>query len=645
MCGITGFVSFAPRHDVYLKKTVLAMNDTLHHRGPDSDGHWLDPPNGLALGHRRLSIQDLSSAGRQPMVSDSGRYQMVFNGEIYNHLTLRKELAKGNWRGHSDTETILACIEQWGLQPALARFTGMFALALWDSQLQRLFLARDRLGEKPIYYGLHNGSFMFASELKALKPHPDFSAQIDRDSLGLYMRHCNVPAPYCIYQNTWKLMPGMLLSVDSSLNIEKVSYWSATDVIIQSRSDLFRGTAQQAVDELDQLLTQSVNRQIISDVPLGAFLSGGVDSTTIVALMQAHSSNPVKTFTIGFEDKAFNEAEHAKLVAKHLGTEHTELYVSSQDALNVIPSLHQIYDEPFADSSQIPTFLVSQMARQYVTVALSGDGGDELFSGYDRHSFSEQQWPTIRKLPLLARTPIAKGIKLLSPAQLDRLTSILPRSVGAKLSGDKLHKVANVISAHDDKALYNNILSQWHDPTSLVLESSERSTVWTENQLSDELSAPELMMALDMLSYLPDDILTKVDRAAMSVSLETRVPMLDHQLVEFAWRLPISIKLKDGVTKWPLRELLYRYVPKELIDRPKMGFSLPLDDWLRGPLKEWADSLLHPARLKDEGYLNEKLVSDIWLQHLSGKQNHTKKLWCVLMFQQWLENEQFDGRH
>ncbi|MFA0378574.1 asparagine synthase (glutamine-hydrolyzing) [Vibrio sp. 10N.222.54.A3] len=636
MCGFTGFISFSQHLCAELETTINNMNNSLYHRGPDSDGVWVDANVGLALGHRRLAIQDLSPSGHQPMDARSGRYVMVFNGEVYNHLELRKELGSIEWHGHSDTETILACIDRWGFVDTLKKLTGMFAIVLWDKKEQKIHLARDRMGEKPLYYAIHNNVLIFGSELKALKQHPSFNADIDRDSLCLYMRHNCIPAPYSIYKNTFKLMPASYLTIYCNWQMKTDTYWSATDVVNKNSEQAFTGSPEEAVKTLTDKLSKAVKQQAISDVPLGAFLSGGIDSTSIVALMQNQTQGQVKTFTMGFDSKAYNEAEHAKVVAKHLGTDHTEMYVTPKDAMDVIPSLHEIYDEPFADSSQIPTFLVSKLTKSKVTVALSGDGGDELFAGYNRHKLAHTMWPKVTKLPGFARNIAAKGIKAFSPSQLDMLNHALPPSYKMRLLGDKFHKAANVIGAHDEAGLYLNLVSQWKKPENVVLGSKEPSTIITSNQLSDSLNTSHRMMALDMMTYMPDDILTKVDRASMAVSLETRVPMLDHNVVEFAWSLPLAIKLKDGVGKWPLRQMLYQYVPKKLIERPKMGFGIPLDEWLRGPLREWAEELLHPERLNKEGYFNQKLVTEAWCSHLSGKATYTQELWCVLMFQQWL---------
>ena len=640
MCGFTGFISYSPKNEGELKVLISKMNDSLRHRGPDSKGVWVDPIEGLALGHRRLAIQDLTPAGHQPMVSNSNRYMMVFNGEIYNHLELRNALIDTHWRGHSDTETLLACIDSFGITETLKKLTGMFAIAIWDRKLNNLVIARDRLGEKPIYYAKHNSTFMFASELKALKQHPEFVSEINRDSLCLYMRHNCIPAPYSIYKDTYKLKPGTFITIDRNFIIVESKYWDAEQVINKGSQSSFKGTPSEAVTELDKILSKAVKRQVISDVPLGAFLSGGIDSTSIVALMQAHTSSAVKTFTMGFDNEAYNEAKHARVVAQHLGTDHTEVYVTPNDAMEVIPDLQSIYDEPFADSSQIPTYLVSKLAKQHVTVALSGDGGDELFAGYNRHQLAKSMWPKVRKLPRAVRKICASTIMQFSPKQLDRLNYLLPPKSKMRLLGDKLHKAAYVLSAKDNRELYLGLVSQWKQPESIVIGGSEPKTLISNNNLLDgELTDTEIMMALDMLTYMPDDILTKVDRASMAVSLETRVPMLDHSVVEFAWQLPIEIKLNNGIPKWPLREMLYKYVPKEIIERPKMGFGIPLDEWLRGPLKIWASEMLSPLRIQKEGYFNEGLVTQAWNEHLSGKYNHTQQLWCILMFISWLENE------
>lgn len=671
MCGLLGFFG-GIAGDVDSDEALLRrMADTLVHRGPDDGGCWCDSEQRIGLGHRRLAVVDLSPTGYQPMVSASGRYVIAFNGEIYNHLDLRGGLDKSarphlsptlshegrvdagdgrreiSWRGRSDTETLLAGIEAWGLEATLKKSIGMFAIALWDRQTRTLTLARDRMGEKPLYYGWQGSGnervFLFGSELKALKTHPAFCAEIDRNSLALLMRHSYIPAPYSIYRSIAKLRPGCLLTVSLNQREPRVMpYWSGKQVVEDGLAQPFAGSASDAVDALEKLLKNAIRQQMMADVPLGAFLSGGIDSSTVVALMQAQSSRPVKTFTIGFNEEGYNEAVHAKAVAQYLGTEHTELYVSPQQAMKVIPRLPSLYDEPFADSSQIPTFLVSQMARQHVTVSLSGDAGDELFGGYNRYVMASRLWARLEHLPVSVRRMLASAITAVSPKAWDALAKpllvMLPKGTGAVQVGDKLHKGAGVLASRTTAELYRGMVSHWSDPASLVLGAEEPATVLTDPTRQPLVNSEvERMMALDMLSYLPDDILTKVDRAAMGVSLETRVPFLDHRVVEFAWRLPLTYKLHEGVGKWALRQVLYKHVPKELIERPKMGFGVPIDAWLRGPLREWAESLLDESRLKQEGFFHAEPIRQKWREHLSGERNWQYHLWDVLMFQAWLE--------
>lgn len=652
MCGFAGYLgtaSFGPKgeHSALLER----MTSTLAHRGPDSAGYWCE--SGIALGHRRLSVIDLSPAGRQPMQSAAGRYVIVFNGEIYNHLLIRKELdavaMAPAWRGRSDTETLLAGFDAWGVEVTIKRTIGMFAFAVWDRQTQTLTLGRDRIGEKPLYYGWQRRGgqavFLFGSELKALRAHPSFEGDIDRGSLCLQLRHSYVPAPYSIYRGIAKLAPGCLLTVSARQPEPRSwAYWSGLQQAVAGAARPFRGSAVEAVDQLEVLLKDAVRSQMIADVPLGAFLSGGVDSSTIVALMQAQSSRPVKTFSIGFYELGFNEADYAKAVAGHLGTDHTELYVNAKQAQAVIPQLQAMYDEPFSDSSQIPTFLVSQLARQHVTVSLSGDAGDELFCGYSRYQFAAKLWNTINKSPLPLRQLAAKGLTSISIEKWNRmaarLAQFMPASMRFANTGDKLHKGAQVITSATLDDLYLGLVSHWDDPASLVLGGTEPSTLLTTHApMLSVLDGVERMMALDLVSYLPDDILTKVDRAAMSVSLETRIPFLDHRVVEFAWQLPLSLKLRNGTSKWALREVLYRYVPKSLIERPKMGFGVPVGSWLRGPLRDWAESLLDESRLKREGFFDAAQLRKKWLEHLSGQRNWQFHLWDVLMFQSWLEQQ------
>lgn len=649
MCGLTGFLQGNGSSAATAQVVARKMSDRIANRGPDDTGVWVDEAAGIALAHRRLSILDLSPAGHQPMLSAIGRYVIAFNGEIYNHLDIRKELESQeyapSWRGHSDTETLLAGIEAWGLETTLKKSIGMFAIALWDTQTRTLTLARDRIGEKPLYYGWQGEGdarvFLFGSELKALKAHPAFAAEIDRGALCLLMRHNYIPAPYSIYQGIAKLEPGCLLSVSLKQPEAKIwKYWDAAEVARAGVAKPFTGTAEQAVDALEVLAKDAVRQQMMADVPLGAFLSGGIDSSTVVALMQAQSSRPVKTFTIGFNEAGYNEAVHAKAVARHLGTEHAELYVTPEQAMEVIPRLPGLYCEPFADSSQIPTLLVSQLAKQHVTVSLSGDAGDELFCGYNRYQFTENLWRKLSLVPVSLRALAAKGIISVSPSAWDRVARFIPGAGCYAALGDKLHKGADVLSSVTADALYLGMVSHLHNPADWVINGQEPVTRLTEPhpELAG-LSVVERMMALDMISYLPDDILVKVDRAAMGVSLEGRMPFLDHRLVEFAWSLPLNYKLRDGQTKWPLRQVLYRHVPRELIDRPKMGFGIPLHDWLRGPLRDWAENLLDEARLVREGYFHSAPIRKKWAEHLSGKRNWANHLWGVLMFQVWLENE------
>jgi len=625
------------------------MADTIISRGPDDFGTWQDEVTGIGLAHRRLSIVDLSSAGHQPMFSVSGRYVIAFNGEIYNHLDLRTELgrskAAASWRGHSDTETLLAGFDAWGIRKTLEQAVGMFAFAVWDRQSNTLTLARDRLGEKPLYYGWMNGVFLFGSELKALKAHPVWKGEVDRGALSLYMRHNYIPTPYSIYKGISKLRPGCLLTVSLAQREPAIAaYWSGAKVAVEGVANIFTGSAHQAVNDLEVLLKDAVRQQMMADVPLGAFLSGGVDSSTVVALMQAQSSRPVQTFTIGFNEEGYNEAVHAKAVAKHLGTDHTELYVTAEQALAVIPRLPSLYDEPFSDSSQIPTFLVSQLARQHVTVALSGDAGDELFCGYNRYQMTANLWRKLAAVPRPIRRMAAMMLTSVAPQSWDRfaarLAALAPSTARFANVGDKLHKGADVLSCQSSDALYLGLVSHWHDPASIVIGGHEPPTL-LNGELPDleGLDDVQRMMALDMLNYLPDDILTKVDRAAMGVSLETRVPFLDHRVAEFAWTLPQSMKLRDGQAKWALRQVLYRYVPKEMIERPKMGFGVPIGDWLRGPLREWAENLLSEERLSGDGFFNSSIVRAKWNEHLSGKRNWQYPLWDVLIFQAWLDEE------
>ena len=646
MCGFCGFIIPGSGPAEQLNEDVTAMNERLRHRGPDDGGTWVDAASGVALGHRRLSIVDLSPAGHQPMVSDSGRFVMVFNGEIYNYRELRKLLKQAGvaiaWKGHSDSEVLLAAIAEWGIDQALTACVGMFALAVWDREEKKLYLARDRMGEKPLYYGFQQGALVFASELKALKAHPQWRGDIDRDALTLLLRFNYIPAPYSIYQGINKLPPGTILTLSAGQKQlpEPLPFWSLKTVAEAGQQQLYSGNDEDAVNALDKLLQQSVAGQMVADVPLGAFLSGGFDSSLVVALMQKQSIRPVKTFTIGFHERDFNEAHHAKVVASHLGTDHTELYVSPRQVMEVIPELPTIYDEPFSDVSQMPTFLVAQLAKQHVTVSLSGDGGDELFGGYSRYFQAAGLWRRLANLPQPLRSVAARlltAVPISSWNQLCSLVGPVHEVLQAGRAGDRLHKFAPIIAASGHKDMYRLFMSHWHDPEKVVLAGEELPTVLDQQQLFAGLF--EQMMYVDSLSYLPDDILVKVDRAAMAVSLETRVPLLDHRVVEFAWRLPLAMKVRERQGKWLLKQVLYRYVPQALVDRPKMGFAVPIDHWLRGPLRDWAEDLLGEQRLTAQGFFNAKLIRQKWREHLSGKRNWHYYLWDILMFQAWIEQQ------
>ncbi|MDD2767544.1 MAG: asparagine synthase (glutamine-hydrolyzing) [Methylococcus sp.] len=666
MCGFTGFIDRSLPASDRLAETVRRMTGTLRHRGPDDEGLWADPEHGIALGHRRLAIVDLSAAGHQPMLSADGRYVIAFNGEIYNFRELRQRLeAEGatEWLGHSDTEVALAAVHRWGVGKALAAFVGMFALALWDREKKALYLARDRLGEKPLYFGWAGRTFLFGSELKSLRVHPAWTGSIDRGALALYLRHNCVPAPYTIHPGIFKLMPGALLRIEAERadscpwasgavplppfdapGCSYRTYWSARDIAEQGLAQPFQGTEREAADELDRLLRQAVRGQMVADVPLGAFLSGGIDSSTVAALMQAQSPRPVKTFTIGFREDGYDEAGHARAVAAHLGTEHTELYVSADEALSVIPKLAEVYDEPFGDSSQIPTLLVAQLARRHVTVALSGDGGDELFGGYNRYIWAPEIWRKAGRIPRPIRSAAANLMRLVPPAAWNRLWSaaalLVPPRLRYAAPGDKLHKLAGALSARQPDDIYLDLVSHWKHPADLVRSAAEPLTALTNPARSPALAGFEQrMLLLDLLSYLPDDILAKIDRAAMSVSLEGRVPLLDHRVVEFAWRLPLSMKIRNGQGKWLLRQVLGRYVPEDLYERPKMGFGIPLDSWLRGPLRDWAEHLIGAERLSRDGLLDPAPIRRAWREHLSGRSNLAYPLWDVLMFQAWLDTQ------
>lgn len=639
MCGITGFWGRSDHSD----QVIAHMADQIAHRGPDGAGLWEDRKTGLAMAHRRLAIVDLSPAGHQPMTSSCGRYTIVFNGEIYNHLEIRDDLRlagiEPNWRGHSDTETLLACCVHWGFEASLQRLNGMFAFSLWDSQKQQLFLARDRVGEKPLYYGRNSGTFLFGSELKAITAYPLWQGDVDRNALALFIRYHYVPSPKSIYKDIYKLPPAHYIVVsDGGHSVSNPKcYWDLSQVATAEKNARFSETS---IDELEVLMRDSVRLRMAADVPLGAFLSGGYDSSTVVALMQDQSQQPVQTFSIGFHEEGYNEAHHAKKVAQYLGTKHTELYVTSEQALDVVPKLATMYDEPFADISQIPTFLVSQLARQHVTVSLSGDGGDELFCGYNRYSAGYQVWNKMRHLPPIVRRGLAEALGYMPVNSFLKMQGYLPSSFQFSGLSDQLPKLVNALSHSDGAAFYTSLVSHVKEPDTLVLGSNTSGQRHDFIQAQDMFSdLREQMMFWDTSTYLPDDILCKVDRASMAVSLEARVPLLDHRLIEFAWRMPLNVKYRDGQAKWAMRQVMYRYLPKDLMDRPKMGFSVPLEDWLKGPLRDWAEAQLDTSRLKREGYFDPIAVRKMWDDHISGKKRAHFPLWGILMFQSWVEHQ------
>jgi asparagine synthase (glutamine-hydrolysing) len=629
-----------------VREAALEMSDTLRHRGPDGDGVWVDSAAGVALSHRRLAIVDLSETGRQPMVSRSGRYAVSYNGEIYNFQSLREELAAlGHaFRGSSDTEVFLAAVEQWGLQTALEKSVGMFAIALWDSGKRELHLVRDRLGKKPIYYVERDGRFAFGSELKALHKNLHGDLRIDRDSLAQYLRFQYVPAPRSIFEGVSKVRPGEIVTVagrGESFTLDKKLYWSATQVFADAARRPFQGTAADAEGELERLLMDSVRLRMISDVPLGAFLSGGIDSSAVVACMQQVGSRAARTFSIGFAEAEFDESKHAALVARHLRTDHTELVVSGAMALNVVPQIPHIYDEPFGDASQIPTFLVSKLAREHVTVALSGDGGDELFCGYNRYLWWRHLWPKLRVIPTAARRTIgAWALRHDSErwnAWLAPAVKLLPKSSRRLAPGSLVRKAAETLAASDPAALYSQLVSHWRDPETVVIGGVEPHTVLDDEWPAGTDARTVHMMLLDILTYLPDDILVKVDRATMATSLEARAPLLDHRLVEFAARLPLEHKIVAGKGKAILRSVLYKFVPQSLVDRPKTGFGIPLSEWLRGPLRDWGESLIGEQRLKEQGYLDTATIRQTWSDFQARRKDAHYQLWTLLMFQAWLD--------
>ena len=653
MCGIAGFYQGRSAGADELRGIVGAMGSALVHRGPDGHGVFVDHEFGIAMAHRRLAVIDLSENGAQPMVSASGRYVISYNGEIYNHKEIRKDFGVSDgrieWRGHSDTEVMLAAIERWGMVEAVSRFNGMFAFAVWDRHLKLLHLGRDKFGEKPLYYACSNSTLLFGSEIRALRRHPEFQSEIDRDALTLFIRLKCIPAPYSIFRAVRKVSPGQILTFDIGAarvgSLEKPqerTYWNIRDVWERCRREPNRTDEVAMVGELESILRDSVGRRMEADVPLGAFLSGGVDSSTIVALMQTMTSRRVRTFTIGYSEASYDEGGYAAAVANHLGTDHTTLTVSPADAMNVIPELPRIFDEPFADPAQIPTYLVSRLARNEVVVSLSGDGGDELFGGYNRYLLAPSLVRAIQCVPLGARRWISRSMSRISPDAIDgALGQLIPfatRRRGRRLYGELLRKAVGLLVLDSVADLYLGLISQWRDPTTVVVGGHDvGADILSLPQWTGRLEWQQHMMAADSAWYLPSDVLVQLDRASMAVALECRVPYLDPQVYEFAWRLPRAIKIRDGAGKWPLRQLLDKYVPKSLIDRPKMGFGIPIDQWLRGPLRAWAESLLDPKRISKEGYLRAEPIAEKWAQHIGGANNWHYELWNVLMFQQWLE--------
>ena len=648
MCGIAGVWDRRRPDETVLADQLESMTDALAHRGPDDRGSFVDRDSGIGLGHRRLAVIDCSPTGHQPMTSADGRYVVVTNSELYNYVELRQQLKRSGreFRGTSDTEVLVAGLERWGVRRTLERVNGMFALAVWDAQEQCLYLARDRFGEKPLYYGWTGQHLLFGSELKALRAHPECKPDVDRNAVALYFRHNCIPAPHSVYSGIAKVPPGCLVRIERSCPPgtlpEPEPYWSLAEVAEAAALGRGRFALEPALAELDTVLGQAVRIRMRSDVGLGAFLSGGIDSSLVVALMQAHARGKVRTFTIAFDDAAFDESGHAAAVAAHLGTAHTELLVTAEDALDVIPSLPRLYDEPFADSSQIPQAVLARLTRGHVTVALSGDGGDELFGGYNRYAFAATYWHRLERLPRPLRRAAAGALNVVPPGRWDalaeRLAPALPARLRMRMPGTKIHKAARVLGSEGLHDVYRLLASHEHDPAELVLGAVEPLTLLDRPASWPVLRDPvEQMLYLDTMTYLPDDILTKVDRATMAVNLETRLPFLDPAVAELAWRTPFSAKVHDGTGKWLLRKLLHRYVPAELVERPKAGFGIPLGQWLRGPLRPWAEELLDPARLRRQGFLSPEPVRRMWDAHQAGRRDQPSELGDVLMFQAWLD--------
>ncbi len=641
MCGITGF--WTKSNNKTPLSIIDVMTDTLYHRGPDDRGTWIDKDAGIALGHRRLSMLDLSPKGHQPMFSHSNRYVIVYNGEIYNFPDIKRELEERgiSFQTETDTEVILEAVEYYGIEKALSLFNGMFSFALFDRRDRVLYLARDRVGIKPLYYGINNGIFFFGSELKALRAHPDFYPKLNIDALSLYFRHNYIPAPYSIYSGILKLTPGHYLTITDDLNIKDVTYWNFRKIAIDGYNNPYDMKEDELVERLDYLLTQAVKHRMISDVPLGAFLSGGIDSSTVVALMQKVSSTPQKTFTIGFWERDYDEIAYAKKIADRLGTVHTELYVTPEEAQDVILKLPDMYDEPFSDSSQIPTYLVSKLTRTYVTVSLSGDGGDELFGGYNRYFWLATIWEKIKRIPYPLRRATSSAIRFFPHGLYNKvfpyLFNMVPEKYRFRLPGDKLYKLSCILEKNSPDSMYRMLISHFHRPDKLLKGAKDPYTILLDKDIREEIdSYVARMMFFDFLTYLPDDILTKVDRASMAVSLEARVPILDHNIVEFGWHLPLKYKIRNGKGKYLLRRMLSRYVPNELFERPKTGFGIPIGAWLRGPLKDWATDMLSKDMIDKYGILNYNVVEEMLKEHLLGRKDWHYHLWDILMLQSWL---------
>ena len=638
MCGIAGVLNLTNSRG-QLERDAIAMADSLAYRGPDDHGMWADTDAGIALTHRRLSIVDLSPAGHQPMVSADGRFVITYNGEIYNFQELRPELeARGvKFRGHSDTEVMLEAFAAYGVEATVKRLIGMFTIGVWDRRDRTLSLVRDRLGIKPLYWAKFGKLFLFGSELKALRAYPGWSPSIDGSAVAAYMRHNCVPAPQSIYKGVRKLEPGTILTLapEGEPRIER--FWDARAVARAGLADPLRVDDNELTDRLEVLLQDAVRRRMVADVPVGAFLSGGIDSSTVTALMKAANCGPVRTYTIGFDLPGFDEAPHSAAVARHLGTDHTELTVTAKQALDVIPQLPDMYDEPFADSSQIPTHLVSAMTRRHVTVALSGDGGDELFGGYNRYQLTKGAWRSLFLMPLPMRRMLAGMLTALPAGRWQQMFSALPGRVRPRQTGDKLHKLAAVLCAENDSDLYRRLVTHWEPAQIMLSEVEQQGMLWDDQVEREFPGLLERMQFLDLVTYLPDDILTKVDRASMAVALEARVPLLDHRVVEFGWRIPRRTLMRDGISKWPLRQVLYRHVPRGLVERPKTGFGVPLGEWLRGPLRNWAEDLLSEKRLREGGLFSVAAVREAWREHLRGRDNWKYLIWDVLMFEAWRE--------